>query len=92
MNQSEFQSLKAAYEAQDLSARKFCETRGLAYGTWTYWSRKSRVLENPVERTSSFLQVLPETSDSCTATVESPSGWRVHVSASLAEILAVLPA
>jgi hypothetical protein len=91
MNPSEFHSLKIDFESQNLSAKQFCASRGIAYGTWAYWSRKQRILIQP-EQSSSFLQVLPEESpDSYTATIESPSGWRVHVSASLAEILVALP-
>ena len=91
MNQSEFYCLKADFEHQDLSVKKFCASRGIAYGTWAYWSRKQRSLLQP-EQSSFFLQVLPEASqDSYTATVESPSGWRVHVTASLETILAALP-
>lgn len=92
MNQPEFQSLKAKYESQNLSAKKFCEFHGIAYHTWVYWSRKSKNQEDQAVSSSAFLQILPENSfESYSATIESPSGWRVHVSASLAEILAALP-
>jgi len=58
-----------------------------------YWSRKARDQECTVHSPNSFLQILPEEAlESYSATIESPTGWRVHVSTSLAEILAALPA
>jgi len=93
MNHSEFQSLKTAYESQSLSAKKFCESNGVPYQTWMYWSRKARDQDSPAAPSNSFLQILPEEAlESYSATIESPTGWRVHVSTSLAEILAALPA
>ena len=90
MTHSEFQLLKQDYESQALSAKKYCEARGIAYHTWAYWSRKAKDQEM---HAGAFMRVLPEaTSGSFTATVESPSGWRVHVTATLPEILAALPA
>jgi hypothetical protein len=93
MNLSEFKSLRIDFQNQGVSAKMFCEVRGIAYPTWAYWSRKLRDQENSTTSTSAFLQVLPEaSSDSFTATIESPSGWRVHITASLEEILAALQA
>jgi hypothetical protein len=90
----EFRNIKAACMEQGISGLAYCRQNDIPYHRWNYWSRKFRDLDSQGGEPGAFLQVLPEedpVTHSFTAQIESPSGWRVHVTASLADILASIP-
>lgn len=94
MDISEFRTIKTTCASQGISGLAYCRQNDFPYHRWNYLTRKLRELDSTTSNPSSFLQVLPEEHRAATSfstLIEAPSGWRIHVTASLSDILASIP-
>jgi len=84
LSEREKAHLLEAYEKSSMTQREFAVAYGIGYSTLTKWLRNSRQLSSPQSGADQFIEVSHDgLSGDVTEkmfTLESPSGWRIHLS------------
>jgi hypothetical protein len=90
MTVEEFQFIYDQTQAQGISGKQYCRDNDLPYNRWSYL--RSKILrEASMQKSGEFIKIqAPESLLQKSITIETPTGWKIHIQSDLQSIIRVL--